>query len=253
MTSLNDPDSFDPSQALGQAQVPQYRPTAGRPPAPPSGASTLVGDFLAPELADELRRVLGGAVIQGDKLIGGRTGIGAPISVFSKVGTIAGIVLFGWPYIIVLAQSLKNSWAFVPEAKVEFVRFSVAERVSPRRMIPIFALSIAFAVVTLLLVGTLAWATSMPLLMALGVLVAYFGMNTVAALGLKNPLARLQVSGVDIGYGFPNKVSLLNLQCDAPANELLPQLDHVANALNGFGEWNHVNVNGVGGVSVTLK
>jgi hypothetical protein len=216
------------------------------------GVGGAIAELLAPEVADDLRRIGGGAILQGASIIGGRTEIGAPIGVFKKSGTVAGIVLFGWPYVLLLVRSIKNVWTFVPQSRAEFVRIDVAESVSGRRLLPIIAYSVTVFVALMIAFGVLAAVSNTPFFFAIGFLPAYLAMNTVAAITLQDPSRRLQVSEVKLSYGFPSKVPLFKYQCDAPARILLPQIETLAGALTDFGTWNNVNVHGAAGVTVAL-
>ena len=250
-----DPNYPPPSQPyMAPPMPPPTTPTAhAAPPSHEGGVGGAIAELLAPEIADDLLRALGAAIVKGEGVIGGRTEIGATTRVFSAGGTVAGIAVLGWPYIALLLRALANAWVFVPESNAEFVRFDVSERVSGRRVLPIFALSSFVALCLLAVFFAFATALGSAAVMAAGFMFAYLGMNLTAALVLRDPRTRLLVTEVGLGYGFPAKVSLLKLQCDASASRLLPQVAQLALALNGFSGWSHVSVHGKAGVTVAMK
>jgi hypothetical protein len=216
------------------------------------GVSRIFVELVSPEAADELRRIPGGAVILGTRIVGGRVEIGAPLSALLRPGMALGIILFGWAYAAVILRNASSLWTFVPDRRTEFVRFQLSEFVSWRRVLPALALSITVGISIFVILGLLA-AVVTPLFLLVAPALAWLGCNVVALLGLRDAIPRLLTSRLTMEYGFPTKTTLLDLACDANANSLLPHIEQVAGVLDGFGSWNHLSVHGGAAVSVVMK
>jgi hypothetical protein len=247
-------------QGYGPPPVPGANSPAWQPPPSPAsareggvdGAARVLVELVSPELADELRRVPGGAVVLGERVVGGRVHIGAPLAALHRTAMAVGIILFGWPYAFLFLRSASSTWSFIPAKRAEFVRFEIVESVALRRVLPALAISIVVGVSTLLFIALLSFAIS-PLFMVLGVPTAWMACNAVAWLVLREAAPRLLMSQLRMEYGFPEKTVLLDLSCDASMNTLLPHVEEIAGVLDGFGTWNHLSVHGGGAVSVVMN
>lgn len=242
-----------PSRAPMPPPVPAPMPfqSEAAPNSAPGPAQSFV-ELIAPDAADELRRVPGGALLLGQRIVGGRVSIGVPLSILRKSSGALGVILFGWLYALTILRGAASRWVFVPDARTEFVRFELSESVSWRRVLPAAAISVTAGFVTFLIFIVLA-AVAHPLLGALGLLAAWLVCNGLALIVLRESEPRLLTSRLRVEYGFPAKSTILDLACDSDASALIPRVEQLANVLDGFATWSHVSVHGGGAVAVTMK
>lgn len=222
--------------------------------------SRPITELFAPLWGDDLRRVEGGAVYTTSALSGGREAIGTPYQSLNSLGTKVGMVAFGWLYILGVLSSLRQTWIFIPKNNAEFVSIRVKESVAARRVMPAVANHLCTAAVIVaaevVILATLRSADVTgdiyQYVSVLGSVALAFAPSFAAMRALTSRGEGLAESHLEVSYGFPRKVTLLSLRCNGSARELAEKVEQTATALNDFGSWTQVNVQGAKDVSVSV-
>jgi len=260
------PPAAAPSQSPAAELLPVPPAAVSQPPASPVAAGGPVApgavfsfaaliDALAPESADELYRVAGPAVSVTTGGVGGRTAIGAPVTVLHRSGIATGLVLGGIPYALSILRSMHSEWSFVPARGTELVRLSVIERVAYRRALPALLAGLGVGLSIVLggmLFGALLGAVSVSLL-ALVPLVFFFSVVTAWLLGNYVVLRGLRALGTElfattvrIEHGFPAKTPLLEVAVQGSAQPVLTSVEPLLEKLGAVTPWRHVHMPGGG-------
>jgi hypothetical protein len=228
--------------------------------APASGFSfAALMDALAPESADELHRVAGPAVSVSPGGLGGRTTIGAPVTVLHRSGIATGLVIGGIPYALIVLGSMHSEWSFVPARGTELVRLQVIERVSYRRALPALLAGLAVGL-AMALAGTALSALAGVVLLALAPMTFFLSTVTAWLLGNYLVLRGLRALGTDlfattvrIEHGFPEKTSLLEVLVQGSAQPALASVEPLLEKLGAVTPWRHVHMPGGGSPALLVQ